>query len=92
MSSGFAHLPFLMISEPPTNKAGYMKQQTTKAFCRYTETGQILVIEKRWGGTIIGSCPATEPLRELDSYECTDKNNLWVMECSAKLVLMDSEE
>ena len=88
MSSGFAHLPFLMMSEPLTNKAGYMKQKTSKAFYRHSETGQILVVEKRWVGVLPGSCPASEPLKDVDIYECKPDNNLWLMENSDKLILI----
>lgn len=62
------------------------EKQTTKAFYEHTETGELLVIERRWDGTIIGSCPATEPLRDVDDYPCTPDNNLWLAENSDKLM------
>ncbi len=69
-----------------------MKRHTraTKAFYWHTETGQILVIERRADGTILGSCPATEPLRDAGSYECKPDNNLWVQENSPKLILYEA--
>ena len=51
-------------------------------------SGEILVIERRWDGTILGSCPASEPLKELDSYECRPDNNVWIQEQSGKLILV----
>ena len=63
---------------------------TSKAFYRHTETGQILVIERRADGAILGSCPASEPFRDLDSYECKPDNNLWVQENSDRLALYDT--
>ena len=32
------------------------EKQTTKAFYKHTETGEIFVIEKRWDGIMLGSC------------------------------------
>ncbi len=64
------------------------KTQTTKAFYRHTETGDILVIERRWDGVLISSCPASKPLKDLDSYECKPDNNLWIQDNSDKLILM----
>jgi hypothetical protein len=64
------------------------EKQKSKNFYRDTETGQLYVIERRWDGTIIGSCPAKEPLRDLDDYECTNKNNLWIQDIYDKLVLI----
>lgn len=63
---------------------------TSKAFYRHIETGQLLVVERRADGAILGSCPATEPLRDLGSCECTSHNNLWVQENSNKLVLHEA--
>jgi hypothetical protein len=61
-------------------------KQNTKAFYRHEETGDIFCIEKRWDGTILGSSPAKEPLRDLDSYEYNMDNNLWLAEISDKLL------
>ncbi|MHC4331941.1 MAG: hypothetical protein ACYSWW_27900 [Planctomycetota bacterium] len=68
------------------------EKKISRAFYKHTESGQILVIEQRWDGAILGSCPAKEPLKDLDSYQCTDRNNIWVAENSNKLVRMGSEE
>ena len=69
------------------------KKQTSKNAYRHIETGDVIVIEKRWDGAIIGSAgPLSEPLRSLDSYECTDKNNVWLMDNSDKLILYESED
>ncbi|MFC1635217.1 hypothetical protein ACFL5Z_10275 [Planctomycetota bacterium] len=65
-----------------------MKRQTSKHFYRHSESGRIVVMEKRLDGVILGSCSAPEPLRDLDSYECKPDNNLWVMENSDRLILM----
>ena len=67
------------------------EEQTEKAFYVHAETSEILVIERRWDGVIIGSCPATEPFRDADSYDCTPDNNVWLAEQSDKLLLMDSQ-
>ena len=63
---------------------------TAKAFYRHSESDQIVVIERRWDDAIVGSCPATEPLRDLDACECKPDNNLWVQENSHKLVLYEA--
>ena len=63
-------------------------KQITKAFYQHKETGQIVVIEKRSDGAIVGSCPATEPLKDLGSYECKSDNNLWVQENGDRLILL----
>jgi hypothetical protein len=63
---------------------------TSKDFYQHTETGQVLVIERRVDGTILGSCTASEPLKELDSYECKPDNNLRVQENSHKLILYEA--
>lgn len=42
-------------------------------------------------GAILGSCRATEPLRDVDSYKCTPDNNVWLAENSDKLVLGDQD-
>ena len=55
-----------------------------------TEADQILLIEQRADGTILGSCPAAEPLRDAGSYECKPDNNLWVQENSPKLILYEA--
>lgn len=65
------------------------EKQTSKAFYRYTETGQIFVIERKADRAILGSCPAIEPLKELDSYDCKPDNNLWIQENSDKLILYE---
>jgi hypothetical protein len=62
--------------------------KTAKAFHKHDETGQITVVERRHDGVILGSCPAREPLKPLDSYVCTDKNNVWLAEVSDKLMLL----
>ena len=64
-------------------------KETTRAFYKHAESGQILVIERRVDGTILGSCPATEPLRDVGSYECKADNNLWVQENSDRLLLYE---
>jgi len=66
------------------------KNKTTKAFYRHAETGEIVCIERRWDGMILGSCPASEPLRDLDSYICKPDNNVWIQENSDKLILIES--
>ena len=63
-------------------------EQTSKDFYRDTETGQIYVIERRWDGTILGSCAATEPLKDLDAYECTNENNLWIQDINDRLIMI----
>jgi hypothetical protein len=60
-----------------------------RAFYKHCETGEIVVLEKRADGIILSSCPATEPLRDLDSYECKPDNNLWLQENSDKLILLE---
>lgn len=65
------------------------EQQTSRDFYRHAETGEIIVIERSWSGAILGSCPAKEPLKDLDSYECKPDNNVWIAENSDKLVLRD---
>ena len=65
------------------------EKQITKAFYKHYETGQIFVVERRHDGAILGSCLAKEPLKDLDSYEVTDKDNVWLSEVSDKLLLMD---
>ena len=65
-------------------------KQTSKDFYQHTETGQVLVIERRPDGAILGSCPASEPLKDLDSYECKPDNNVWVQENSHKLILYEA--
>jgi len=69
-----------------------MKQEKkiARAFYRHAESGQILVIERSWSGIILGSCPATEPLKDLAEYQITPKNNLWIQENSDKLILIES--
>ena len=57
-----------------------------RAFYKHSETGEIVVLEKRADGTILGSCPASEPLKELDAYECKPDNNLWLAEISDRLI------
>ncbi|HUW21023.1 MAG TPA: hypothetical protein VMW16_17120 [Sedimentisphaerales bacterium] len=52
------------------------------------ETGEIFVIERRRDGVILGSCKTSEPLKDLDAYECPTENNLWLQEQSNKLMLM----
>ena len=64
------------------------EKQTTKDFYRHSETGEILVIERRWDGVILGSCPATEPLKDVGSYRCSLDANMWIAENSDKLVLI----
>ena len=64
------------------------EKQTSKAFYKYAETGEIFVIERRWDGVILGNCKASEPLKDLDSDRCSLDANLWVAENSDKLVLM----
>ncbi|TKJ34626.1 MAG: hypothetical protein CEE38_17290 [Planctomycetes bacterium B3_Pla] len=64
------------------------EKQTTKAFYKHSETDQVLVIERRCDGAIVGSCPATEPLKNLDSYQCSLDANLWIQESSDRLELM----
>jgi len=66
------------------------EKQTTRAFYRHAETGQLIVIERQADGTILGSCPVSEPLKALVSYECKADNNLWVQENSHKLVLYEA--
>jgi len=67
------------------------EKQTSRAFYRHSDTGQIVVIEQRSDGAIVASCPATEPLRELEFYQCKADNNLWVMENNNRLVLIGPE-
>ena len=66
------------------------RNQITKAFYLHKESGQIIVIERRSDGTIVGSCPASEPLRDLDSYECKPDNNLWVQANGPKLIVYEA--
>lgn len=64
------------------------EKQITRAFYRHAETGEILVIERRWDGVILGSCLAKEPLKDLQDYKCTPDNNVMLSESSEKLLLM----
>ena len=68
-----------------------LEQQKTKDYYKHIETGEIVVLEKRADGIILSSCPATEPLRDLDSYECKPDNNLWIQENSEKLILYEAD-
>jgi len=45
------------------------EKQTSRDFYRHTETDEVFYIERRWDGVLIGSCPATEPLKALDTYK-----------------------
>ncbi len=63
---------------------------TSRAFYQHSETGQVLIIERRADGAILGSCPASEPLRDAGSYEC--KPDKWVQENSGKLELFEPGE
>jgi len=63
---------------------------TSKDIYQHTETGQVLVIERWSDGAVLGSCPASEPLRDVGSYECKPDNNVWVQENSHKLVLYEA--
>ncbi len=65
-------------------------KETTSAFYRHADSGQILVIERRADGAILGTCPASEPLRDVGSYKCNPDNNLWVQENSHKLTLYEA--
>ncbi len=56
-------------------------------FYKHADTGAIVVVEMRPDGTILGSCPASEPLKDLDSYQCKADNNLWVQENLGKTLL-----
>ncbi|MHC4439762.1 MAG: hypothetical protein ACYS3S_20590, partial [Planctomycetota bacterium] len=63
------------------------EKQTSKDFYRDSETGDIFCIERRWDGVLLGSCgPLQEDnLKDLNDYECTDKNNLWIQDISDRL-------
>ena len=63
-------------------------KKTSKDFYKHSESNEIFVIERRWDGTILGSCPAMEPLKDLDAYKCKTDNNLWLAEISDKLILI----
>ena len=94
-ATGFlARLPFAWRCRGcPQKGRRYMERQTYRAFYQHKESGQILVIEKRaHDGDIVGSCPATEPLRDLDSYEYKPDNNVWVQENSGKWVRVNDPE
>ena len=64
------------------------EKHTTKNFYQHTIAGEILVIERQWNGAILGSCPASEPLKDLDSYECKPDRNIWLVEESDKWLLI----
>jgi len=49
------------------------------------------VVERRWDGAIVGSCPAAEPLKDLDSYEVSGRDNVWLADNSDKLLLMEPQ-
>ncbi|MHC4538309.1 MAG: hypothetical protein ACYTEK_06495 [Planctomycetota bacterium] len=66
-------------------------KEITRAFYRHSETGEIVVLEKREDGVIVGSRSASEPLRDLSSYEVSEKDNVWLAEQSNKLMLMGPE-
>lgn len=66
------------------------KKRTTKDFYHHIDTGAILVMERRADGVIVGSCPASEPPKDVDGYECKPDNNLWVQENSHKLILYEA--
>jgi len=47
------------------------EKQTSRDFYQHNETGEIFCIERRCDGVLIGSCgPLSEPLKDLDDYEC----------------------
>ena len=64
------------------------EQQTTRAFYRHAESGQVIVVERRWDGTILGNCLATVPLKDLADYELSSDNNAWIESQNDKLILM----
>lgn len=63
------------------------EKHISKDFYKHTETGQIFVIERRCDGLILGSCAATEPLKDLDAYECKPDRNIWLIEDTDKLIM-----
>ena len=66
-------------------------KRTFRDLFRHAETNQFVVVERRSDGAIVGSCPATEPLRDIDCYQCKPDNNLWVSQNSDKLELCHIE-
>lgn len=68
-----------------------LKEQAVKYFCTHEETSDIFCIEcciekgPKESLIIIGSCPAKEPLGDVNNYKCTDENNQWVKENIDKL-------
>jgi len=66
------------------------EKKTSKDFCRDSETDDIFCIEKRSDGVFLGSCgPLPEDnLKDLDEYECTNKNNLWIQDISDRLMML----
>ena len=65
--------------------------KTSKDFYRHSDTGEIFAIERRWDGAMLRSCGPLkeESLRALESYDYTDKLNLWLQEVSDKLILFE---
>jgi len=68
------------------------KKRTIRDFYRHSDTGEIFVIERRWDGTILGSRPAPEPLKDINSYKCKPDNNVWIQENSDKLILYKADK
>jgi hypothetical protein len=68
------------------------EKQISRDFYRHAETGEIFVVERRWDGTILGSCPAAEPLMDLGKYTCTDTNNIWLAENSDNMILYGEQK
>ena len=63
--------------------------QTTKQLYKHADTCEVFAIESLWRGGIVGSTPPlTEPLKELDEYECTPDRNDWLQAQSDKLILI----
>lgn len=65
------------------------EQQISRDFFKHSETGEIIVVERRCDGVILGSCTAKQPLQDLDSYICKPGNNVWIQEQSNKLILLE---
>ena len=64
--------------------------QTTKKFCRHTETNEIFVLEMTWNRIVVvsyGPVPADD-LKLPEHYDCTTELNEWLETQNDKLIMM----
>ena len=68
---------------------GEMQMRTIKHFRLHIETCDIYAIEQRVDASLVGSCGplAEDDLKDLNSYDYSDKQNAWVQNNLNKLIL-----